>query len=574
MGVKHLDHFIRNKVDNGCSKVNIADEVRKYHNNAADATLDPPLPVIVVDVWALLGELMGIDRESLIFGARFNVGFWIIDGFLRKLKSLDVTLEFFVDGSVLDFKLDTWSQRRDRGYQEMLELIDAVDMGDDVEAILANHEAPSCCYAIEYLARRHGRLTVSLEKECDQELAAFACKANALAIISNDSDFLIYDGDWKYWSSRDLDITSLDTLEYNRKALLKHLGLNFAQMPLFATLCGNDIVALEELKRFHYRLGKYSDKMINVARFIRQGPKSVDVSKVVQQAFGPRNAHVKDRFQTSLDFYKTDYSTVPNHEESPQMREIFLKHPNKFMYQLWHKKPYTVSFGPVDMRRIELGERLPKFALRIHLRTAGIVLYHRVEHRKSYTHPFVIKLDHELKHKLQRFFVEFPPTDVPPALPELFLPIRLSGNLHDRKLQLISWIVSERLDYRQLKPILRPLLPTVITLCNLMENHVLQLFEADLLLHVAYQVVTDDYDPATMEIPTKVQSRPFRLVFFYQTMYRLVVEAMGCIGLNLQKFREDPPFDGVMFHTKYEEWASSKVKTTPIAQWRIYAQQY
>lgn len=281
---------------------------REYYSKAtaAGTTSPPPPPVLVIDVFALsCGQLSSIDFDALIYGARFNVGFGIIDRFLRKLKSLGVVLEFFIDGSVQSFKVNTWSERRDREYQDIIAIIDAVDRGTDVATILDTLGAPGCSYSLKYLAETHGRLTVSLEKECDQELAAFACKVNALAIISNDTDFLIYEGSWKFWSSNELNIDTLETLEYNRQALLETLGLTFAQMPLFATLCGNDIITADELKRFHYRIGLMTHKIRNVAQFVQQEADLEDLDSTLLKVFGRHNAYVRDRFRQSIDFYKT-----------------------------------------------------------------------------------------------------------------------------------------------------------------------------------------------------------------------------------------------------------------------------
>lgn len=223
------------------------------------------------------------------------------------------------------------------------------------------------------------------------------------------------------------------------------------------------------------------------------------------------------------------------------------------------------------MRSTELGKQVPSLVLRILLRTAGIIVLSRQKGRKIYIQTFVIKLTHESNHRIQRFPVQFPSFTDPPTLMELFStdPF-VMANLENTKLLLLSWIVSDRLDYRRLRPILRPLLPTVVTLYHLVENRILQLFEADLLLQVAYDVVTETYDPKSLEFPTTVESRPFRLAFIFRIMYRFVAVAMNSIGLNLRGFREDPPFDGVLFHTKYRMWDKSEADLGKIAQWRIY----
>jgi hypothetical protein len=80
------------------------------------------------------------------------------------------------------------------------------------------------------------------------ETAAFATKNNALAVIADDSDYLIYKGNWRYWSARQLDLNDLSTMEYDRRALWDCLNLSEDQMKIFATIAGNDIIKYNEVQ--------------------------------------------------------------------------------------------------------------------------------------------------------------------------------------------------------------------------------------------------------------------------------------------------------------------------------------
>lgn len=55
-------------------------------------------------------------------------------------------------------------------------------------------------------------------------------------------------GSWRYWSIKNINRDGYTTLEYNKEALRAKLGLSMAQLPLFATLGGNDIVQYDDVK--------------------------------------------------------------------------------------------------------------------------------------------------------------------------------------------------------------------------------------------------------------------------------------------------------------------------------------
>ncbi|XP_065088015.1 uncharacterized protein LOC135709551 [Ochlerotatus camptorhynchus] len=572
MGIRHLDTFIRQTVPDGCFKVNIENEIREYYKAATEGK-PLPSPIIVIDVMSLYVPLSRLDAESRLFGGRLYLAYLIINHFFSKLKALGVELQFFVDGTVPSFKLKTWCERRNANYKKMIDIYDAVDKGTDVETIATEIGSFVNEYAMEYLAKKHGTLSVSILKECDQELATFARKNNALAIIADDSDFLIYEGNWRYWSSRDIDIVTLETMEYNRPALVEHLELSFAQMPLFATLSGNDIVKFEELLPFHSSLGQYSRKFYNVAKFVRQQPIGlpypIDLHLVLNQAFGVHDEQMKTRFQQSLGFYRTNGITSNPIPSNDPILDILLNHP--FMYQIWYKQPYPVLLGFTDLRPKDLGQQLPELILQILLRSAGIILYHRLKRRRYYAFPFVFKLDHESDYVQQSFPVQFPTHIEVPTLVDLHSgdQTNIPRDL-DIKLKLLSWIVSDSLDYERVKSVRWPYVATVLTLYLLMEKGLIELFEADLLLQVAHDVVSTSYDSRALEIPNKVESRPFRLVFFYKNMYRFIADAIGWVGLKIGG--SDVLFDGVLFHSRYAEWAKEGGgDLKDIEQWRIYA---
>lgn len=262
---------------------------------------------------AMIQAMCEIDIDGQIFGGRLKVAYTRMDRFFTRMKSCGAKLEFICDGPLPQTKCAKWCVRQNQSYQGMMECYDKVDRGCPAQdlilwdGLLIAHGG----YPLKQLAKKHGRLTFCYEGECDQLVAAYATSVKALAVLSNDTDYVIYAGNWHLWSSRDIHFETLETLEYNRLGLLNVLQLNYRQMPLFATLAGNHTITYDEVQKFHSKLGNPWEKFQNLARFIRQHPgdlnRADELRKLLMQVFGTLtvNQDLIDRFRYSLNSYDT-----------------------------------------------------------------------------------------------------------------------------------------------------------------------------------------------------------------------------------------------------------------------------
>ena len=125
------------------------------------------------------------------------------------------------------------------------------------------------------LAEKYGTLKTAMDRECDAEMAQFACRnSRVLAILSDDTDFLIFSGNWKYFSLQELDHETLKTKEYSRKALRYYLNLNDQELVLLSTLNGNDVIRFDDISYFHksLRIRNHFDPALRfpaLARYIK-----------------------------------------------------------------------------------------------------------------------------------------------------------------------------------------------------------------------------------------------------------------------------------------------------------------
>lgn len=109
------------------------------------------------------------------------------------------------DGRIHSDKIETWCSRRNDEYAHYDTVFEDIDKGlrsDEIEQRLKNnypyrdHRAcRSVVYSMLLIARHYGKVVISIKHECDRIIAKYAVQYKALAVISNDSDYLREIGD-------------------------------------------------------------------------------------------------------------------------------------------------------------------------------------------------------------------------------------------------------------------------------------------------------------------------------------------------------------------------------------------
>jgi len=165
----------------------------------------------------------------------------------------------------------------------------------------------------EALAQKYGILKTAMNRECNAEMTQFAHQNHrVIAILADDSDFLIYPGKWSYFSLRDLDQETLETKEYSRQALRNKLRLNDEGLVLLSTLNGNDVISYDkDTYRFHKSLvqkrGDSQQRFPAIAKFIKDRQlllKDENVATVIAKAlFNSTNHKLVQKVKASINFY-------------------------------------------------------------------------------------------------------------------------------------------------------------------------------------------------------------------------------------------------------------------------------
>lgn len=238
-------------------------------------------------------------ENDTICGGRHQITLKSWTKLLDAFKATGCALTFFSDLTIQNGKTDTWLSRRNEKFDFYISLYELINAGVCVDTIIATVQEKkgltSTFHAMEAIAETYGEFHRAVKHECDLELAQYAKHENVLAVITNDTDFLIFDGTWRLWSSNDIQFTTanqLKTTEFNRNGIKNLCSVTQRQLPLLATLIGNDFTHKynDRLYSFQRSLGPMRNKFSNIARFVREFGdgqlSSGNIKKIAARVFG------------------------------------------------------------------------------------------------------------------------------------------------------------------------------------------------------------------------------------------------------------------------------------------------
>ena len=322
-----------------------------------------------------------------------------VETFFKTLQDHGVEMVFYVDGRVQQSKVPVFLERSFRSYNTITKIFDDINNEKSLKSIANAYRREGIKnyfrQPLREITVKYGKCRTSVYDECDRELAKYATENNAMAVFGQDSDFLIFPGEWSYWSVNHFDLIHLTTMKYSRIALRSHLELSDEQMFLLATLSGNDFFSFDDLRSFHYKLCRNPQmgdkKFRSIAKFvksIKSSATNLTNTEILQITwYCMRNTSQKciDDFKLSIRFYD-----VKKNEEAPTI--------DVSTQGLSTLALCTLKFGEItfpiefaDLRREDCSA-FPEVVISLYERLAGIVLQHKND--DDITRKFYIKLRH------------------------------------------------------------------------------------------------------------------------------------------------------------------------------------
>lgn len=331
--------------------------------------------------------------EGILCGGSCREFDELIDTFFNRLVNLGVELVFVQKLTVEIATQNSWIKKKNQKFETSLNIYRDIENGDTVPQLMRTLEGSGYARRVSpnliAIASKYGEyLFVPADHHCDQEVAREAKKRKAIAIMSTDTDFLIFEGQWKWWNFTDLDVESLEAWEYDRSAIERLFSLTWKQRPLLATLIGNKYSNeyYDDLFRFLRGLGKMPRKFENAANYIRRSFRSGifsedEIGRIARDVFGYRAGDDKRRMiRKSLESYRVNEDEEPVEEREIDPIEFTLSGNALNAYRKLNiKEIQAMWFSFFDMPSTRTTSALIEFFIEVTKKKMGIVHHDSVD---------------------------------------------------------------------------------------------------------------------------------------------------------------------------------------------------
>lgn len=180
--------------------------------------------VIVFDVMGFVHNF-GQTTIELILGGRHHLYLMDFENFLIKLVAAGAKLAFFCDGQLQSDKNDEWCRRRDTEFIASYATIN----GNEYDKRQSNKRF-GCKSIVKSLLKmiedkQYGEVIISTQVDCDKAIAKYAVSNDALAVVASDSDFIIFQGKYRWWDASSINLRQMSAKCFERNSIRKYFDL-------------------------------------------------------------------------------------------------------------------------------------------------------------------------------------------------------------------------------------------------------------------------------------------------------------------------------------------------------------
>ena len=248
MGVQGFQTFVHTNIPEACRDLSLKTVARRYVDERGR------VPIIVVDGMILMRKLYG--KLDWCMGGQWQGYVEHLKDFVAKFHRFRIQPIFFFDGSVGGTKRSVWVERRKQKTNTVRRVFDhinnlATPPGRNL-FVLPSNASSFTILALHYIIKATVYYSLG---EADKEIVDFCLKNKCLGILTQDSDFMIFDTSiGRIFSAEKLNYHILFTVEYNVRLIHQKLGLDPTGMACLASALGNDVVSVKKLKGFHTKI--------------------------------------------------------------------------------------------------------------------------------------------------------------------------------------------------------------------------------------------------------------------------------------------------------------------------------
>lgn len=267
------------------------------------------------------------------------------------------------------------------------------------------------------MCKNLGEILILYDRSNQQVMQyVFEHKDKVLAIIADNTEYLMYGGSHQLWWSHDLNLKAFSVTSFNADTTIKHFDLTKAQMQLLYVLTGTQFLPYEVLRnKFFGRIYlPFKSRFESVVNYVRnqeiKNPTSsnecnmFDIEKIATDVFGPNATELnKNNIINSFASVNLNFKLRDKHE-NPAIKCI--KETNPYIYEMLAKKVFVVSdIAYVDLRP----SSKPNYSqlLMPILRKCFGVLFANCEIRPK-TKEVLMKYSHDKPYEVVEEMIEYP----------------------------------------------------------------------------------------------------------------------------------------------------------------------
>lgn len=456
------------------------------------------------------------DSDSMpqydnVFGGRAWVCIESLETLLTEIKECGAELVFFFDGSFDPKNIGGVMGESDEKFEERLKLLRLIKEGnqtvmsvvqDEHKGLLSFKYNSILLSVIRGVCARFGKISLCEKYDCDQEISCFVQNnPRVLGVISNDSDFFIFPGDFKLYSTSSIvfhqkrkTLTVEDSL---RQELRNKLKLDELQLAVFATFCGNGYYPYDVMKPLHVKLiiankgrgGKFGHLLV-IAAIVRETFKMTATtslsmeelslkfnemlvaiagdSKEMLDVITENELIFKERFVLSMMFYLCNKNVELSYDVAPEAFEDHLTY--KILNDQW------IGIVPTfhDMHDDSLGKFENLFFSRLSRQYAAILKLNSSEKELNF---FSL-----LSNESETAMVELQPEPVPFSVEHL-----KENPTENERFELLKWLSEiENADNFDIDTFESKYVVDILTMSCMYLNEAITLKELDLLLWTVF----------------------------------------------------------------------------------------
>lgn len=383
-------------------------------------------PKILIDLKEFIHSAVQRDNLGQCLGGKYWLWLLYFRKFFNQLKDTNAELIFFAAGNKLTDELMVFIPKREEEYMRYLDVLDRIDATDgSVSALFKRRNfdirAPITMeYNMQKLAQEYGELRINYVRH-NQEIAKYIKQHNGtvLAVITNDNDFMVFDGDFQFWQANDLNMKDMIGCRMCRTKLRTRLDLNSEQLQLLSALSGSSYLPVTVMKEFYQKIWDATvegNRIPQIAKYIRDEVPVIstnekdcvryDLAKIARDIFGDEcTEHDSNAIENGLAQYNLNFDSDVTATQHTRPMSL-CKTRNMFIYKLFTDDVYLVKdIAYIDFRNYK-SKNYAELIIPLLRKAAGIIFAN--EPQKPQERAICMKYAHDEPFKVVEEPIDYP----------------------------------------------------------------------------------------------------------------------------------------------------------------------